>query len=95
MKPEDYTIPCKNQGDLEAKRNAKKRELKEAGTFSRAKKNTVYDTHGNTFTFYIEAEAPDIDDESLPKEAFGVIDESTPMTGAKWKALQERYRELV
>lgn len=62
-------IICANSKEQTEKRNTYKKYAKANGTFMRVERDTVVLKGGNSVTFVVN-EAPEIDDEHLPKEAF-------------------------
>lgn len=70
MTGENHEIPCEDRREVEDRRNQFKKMCKVDGTFLKVERDTVILRDGSRYTFVIEPTVPEIDDESLPPEAF-------------------------
>lgn len=66
----EHTIPCLDRRDLERRRDGLKSTAIHEKLFLRMDGDTVVLENGNRYTFVVGSSVPEIDDESLPREAF-------------------------
>jgi hypothetical protein len=67
---QEYKFACKDQKELDRRRNDLKASAKVEGCFLKCEGNTIYCKNGSKYTFFIEGDVPADVDETLPKEAF-------------------------